>query len=659
MENPTRSDKSHPPGTPDRAWTRLTRGPMLGTRFSEGGVPLHRNLESGPPVAGVRRFLLVPVVLAIVAGMFAGAVPATADATCPTPPAVFPVHDLHPGMTATGTTVLQGTTQTPFDVEIEGVDPDGIAPGVDFILAKITGPASFLATTGGIVAGMSGSPVSIGGQLVGSTSYGFAFADQTMIGITPAQPMVDLFGYPDPPAAAKTTADAVAAARTVQLSPALRAAGARAVGKAKAAQFPAFAHQLTAPLSVSGLDQRGIDRLQRFITNRLHLPLQVYGSTSSAGGGASPSAPLAPGDSLAAAISYGDVTAGAIGTATVTCGDMVVAFGHPFGFTGPTTLGMNAADVLDIIKDPSSTFGGYKFATITGLHGTIDQDRLTGIRGIEGEMPVLQHIVTRAENLDIPGRVHDGGSRVAAPEFLPIVAALSLLFGEDVAFDRIGDGSVHAGWTVRGTGPQGQPFRLHRDNRYYSGFDATEESIFELLFELEALQSDRFGDVHISSVRTTSQVTQEQLTTSIRKVLVSSSLQPGLAVRRILRVRPGDTIHVRVQMLDHGSTNPTNVNMEFQLPQHVSGGGELFFGSGGIAFGRRAPSFNKLVESIQNAPHLYDLVGQLVLGGGRRFPPPPIPLARATSGVHRQVVVPQDRTVSGRKFVEIRVIRHH
>ena len=79
--------------------------------------------------------------------------------------------------------------------------------------------------------------------------------------------MVDLFSYPDAPptAAQRTRADAIAAARTVRLSPELRAAGARSSGKSQASEFPEVATQLTAPLAVSGLDKRGLDRLQRFI----------------------------------------------------------------------------------------------------------------------------------------------------------------------------------------------------------------------------------------------------------------------------------------------------------------------------------------------------------------------------------------------------------
>jgi hypothetical protein len=619
-----------------------------------------RNIGGGRSTGARRRLIGLGVVSAMLAGLFSALAPsAVADASCPVPPDVFPVHDLHPGMTAEGSTVVQGTTQTPFDVEILGVAPDGIAPGVDFILAQITGPQSFLDETGGIVAGMSGSPVYIGADLVGSTSYGFGFADQTIMGITPAQPMVDLFDYPDgtAPAAVRARADAVAAARTVRLTPALRSAAAHASGRSSAAEFPGVAKQLPVPLAVSGVDRRGLVRLQAFIRHRLHLPLSVYGTTASSGGIAA--GPLTGGDSLAATISTGALTAGAIGTATVACGDMVVGFGHPFGWTGPTTLGMNAANVLKIIKDVSQTLGGFKFATIENLLGTVDQDRLTGIRGIDGVTPDFARAVSAVENLDIPGRTRDGESRVMAQEFVPIVAALTMLTEEDVAFDRIGDGSVHAGWTIRGLDPDGNPFKLRRDNRYYSGFDATNESIFELLFELFTLQSSRFGDASFTSVRTNSTVTQDQLTTSIHKVLTSSSLDPGLAVHKRLRVRPGDTIHIQVQLLNHGQTNPVTVTMAIQLPDNAKGSGELFFGSGGEAFGSRgATSFSDLISDLEGAPHHYDLVAELNLNGRGGIIEPPFPELR-TGGhvIHRQVVKPRNRVVTGHRLVRVVVVQ--
>src|SRR6266480_3158075 len=67
--------------------------------------------------------------------------------SCATPPNVYPESSLHAGLTAVGYTVILGTTPTSFNVKILGVQPNGIAPGLDFILAQITGPPSFLAQT--------------------------------------------------------------------------------------------------------------------------------------------------------------------------------------------------------------------------------------------------------------------------------------------------------------------------------------------------------------------------------------------------------------------------------------------------------------------------------------------------------------------------------
>src|SRR6266508_6185423 len=183
----------------------------------------------------------IAVAVAVLAALMFQSAPGRADGTCPTKPEVFPVDQLAKGMTAIGHTVIDGTSQTTFDVEILGVDENGIAPGVAFILAQITGPQSFLDQTGGIVAGMSGSPVYIDGKLVGSTSYGFFASDQTIMGITPAQPMVDLFDYPDSPpsSAALAAAKAASAVRTVHLSWELRQTAARAAGKSTATSFPA------------------------------------------------------------------------------------------------------------------------------------------------------------------------------------------------------------------------------------------------------------------------------------------------------------------------------------------------------------------------------------------------------------------------------------
>jgi hypothetical protein len=597
----------------------------------------------------------VVLVAALLGGALETAPPAGAVGTCSSKPAVFPVDQLEKGLTGTGYTVIDGTTQTPFDVEILGVLQDGIYPGVDFILAKITGPQSFLDQTGGIVAGMSGSPVYIDDKLVGSTSYGFfASSDsQQLMGITPAEEMVKLFDYPE----GSSTASHLA--KAVRLSPSLRRTAARAEG-VSVDTIPATAQQLMLPLAVGGLSGRHFHRFSRLLAKK-NLPVIPYrsGSAPAPQGIASPT-PLQPGDGFAAALSYGDLSIAGIGTTTATCGNLALAFGHPFFFSGPTTLGVNGADVLAIVK--VDLFGGYKLANVTAdLHGTMDQDRLLGVREIDGAIPDLTPVTAAVTNTDIP-KVRIGETDVVThldlPEIdfldLPFIAALSEVFEQDVAFDRFGDGSSALQWKIEGTGPDGEPFTLSRDDKFFSPFDATFESFFELYPILETLQNNKFGDITFTHVSQTGTITQDQLTSSITKVLSASSLQPRLEVRRRLNVKPGDTIRLRVFLLRHGATAPRRVDLVIDVPRHIrGGGGEVSVGPGRLQcasfFGGsrcKASTFGALLSKIANSDHNYDLVSTLSLSartksGGRRF--------------QRKAVATQPDVVLGHKFIRVEV----
>jgi hypothetical protein len=606
------------------------------------------------------------LVMSLVGALVAGAASARAAAVCSDPPAVYPVGSLHFGQVAVGRTVIHGTHPTPFDVRILGVQPDGIAPGIDFILAQITGPDDFLAQTGGIVAGMSGSPVYIGNRLVGSTSYGFFAADQTIMGITPAQPMVNLFGYPSGPgtSSAGLRSRTPHLAKRVALSPKLRQRAARAA-ETSTATFPAAATQLPVPLGVSGLNGRGMARMQR-VLNHFHVPTVLYRAGAAIATRSGPSGPLAGGDSLAAGLSYGDMTLAAIGTATATCEDMVVGFGHPFTLNGNVKMGMNAADVLTVIRDPSGIFGGFKMANVTDLHGSVEQDRFAGIRGVEGDIPALLPVTARISNPDLGAdRVRSGQTDIVrdleAGFFvdIPIISAFALLSEEDVAFDRVGDGSVSLGWTIQGTAPDGTSFTLQRDDKYYSQYDATFPSILELYFELGQLQNSRFGQPTFTSIDTTGTVTQQELTTKIVRVLSSSSLQRQLDSRRRLVVHGGDVVHLRALMRDHGSEGTRPVDMYLRIPRRMNSGqisirpGRGIYGGFFGGRSQHADSFSDLVRKLAGAEHNYDVVAQLTGGTGSRGEGP-IPLAKLRSSrVDKQTLSHQDRVVKGRDFIRI------
>jgi hypothetical protein len=635
--------------------------------MSLSGNPFSRSLQH------TRRPLSAAFVSVVLLGaLVLQANPAPAVGTCTTKPATFPVADLTKGMVAVGHTVIDGRDQTPFDVKILGVQPDGIAPGIDFILAKITGPASFLKATGGIVAGMSGSPVMIGSELLGSTSYGFFGADQTIMGITPAEQMVKIFDYPLGGGASSDAARVAsgAAGSAVTLSPALRQAAAAAAGTT-ATQFPGTATQLPMPLGVSGLGNRAMARL-RGVLSHYNVPVIVYRAGSASASNIA-STPLEAGDSLGFALSYGEFTVAAVGTATATCGDLVLGYGHPVTLSGGITAGMNGADVLTVIKDPSQIFGGFKFATIQELHGTVDQDRFAGIRGMEGSLPALTPAISIITNQDL-ATVHNGRTDIVRDlnigRFfidLPTIAAFSLLGSEDAAFDRIGDGSTTLAWEIRGTGPDGDPFRLRRDDKFYSGYDATIVSIFELYGELQLLQNNRFGDVQFGHIQTTGTITQDQLTTSIRKVLVSSTSHPGLRERQTLRVRPGDTVHMRAFLHEHGGTTHA-VNLTLEVPRRARGDASLQVrgGQSGFGFyGRRgvhATSFSGLIRKLEAAEHNYDLIAELE---GRRGSaksteggpaPSPSPGPGGSTRFERKTSVPQTQVVTGREGIRVVIV---
>src|SRR5688572_20212237 len=105
-----------------------------------------------------------------------------ATTECPT---ALPTASAVDGLSGIGYTVERGTTPAPFTATVLGRITDGIAPGIDMIMADLESAA--LTRAGGVWAGMSGSPVyTSDGKLIGAVAYGLA-ASSPIAGITPAE----------------------------------------------------------------------------------------------------------------------------------------------------------------------------------------------------------------------------------------------------------------------------------------------------------------------------------------------------------------------------------------------------------------------------------------------------------------------------------------
>src|SRR5437588_3724535 len=105
-------------------------------------------------------------------------------------------------MKAVAWTVFSGTEPEPVPIEIIGISKNMWGPRQHIILAKLLGKA--LRTN--VAKGMSGSPVYIGGKLIGALSLGLSqFSPDAICGITPIELMLEIDANdPSRPADAKT-----------------------------------------------------------------------------------------------------------------------------------------------------------------------------------------------------------------------------------------------------------------------------------------------------------------------------------------------------------------------------------------------------------------------------------------------------------------------
>jgi len=552
-------------------------------------------------------------------------VPASASAApLPDCPATAGTGTLTVGQDAVGHTVRAGETVETFDVEILGVLEDGIAPGRDLIIVDTAGPV-IDAGAGGISAGMSGSPVyTLGGELIGAIAYGFATGPSSIGGVTPADDMLELESEPTLSSASDSSPD---------LTPAMRSRIAEAEGTSPAAVPPQM-HRLKVPLAVSGAmfatHRAALERLG----GQADSPFVVTGGAS-AQASITPTATVAAGDAFAAALSYGDVTAGAIGTVTYVCSGKVLAFGHPLLFSGPTLLGASRASILAIVDDP--TLSPFKLGAITDPVGTVDLDRLQGIRGLEGEtiptIPVTQTTTaldTGATRVDARTDVVDAEGDVESL-FADLVAMHSIS-NIDSVFNQIGAGSSLISFSIEGKRQSGAPWSLSRTNRWTSPSDLSPITTLELVDWLFSLQDQGFEEIDFTSVDVDVEVEGTERQYEFGRVLWSRNGGRFRNVRRT-RAHPGERIRARIKLVPTDGGANRVVTMVFRVPRGeggeivISGGGSFleFFGgifgeegftsSGAGAAGHEGEdegpqTFDELLASLRETPRNDTLIGE-------------------------------------------------
>lgn len=133
--------------------------------------------------------LLKQIAAAVSVGIFLGVPVASAM------PDILPVSEIAQGMDGTAYTVVDSSGDiASFDVHVIGILQNGKG-SFPKILAKASGP--IVETAGGILQGMSGSPIYVDGQLVGAAAATYKDMDAYTFLITPIEDMLPIWDMPD------------------------------------------------------------------------------------------------------------------------------------------------------------------------------------------------------------------------------------------------------------------------------------------------------------------------------------------------------------------------------------------------------------------------------------------------------------------------------
>jgi len=522
-----------------------------------------------------------------------------------------------------GLTVSSGTTPEGFTGEVLGVLNDGVAPGVDMIIMRLSSPE--IDRVGGIWQGMSGSPVyaeggAQDGRLIGAVAYGLAFGSSPVAGVTPFEAMDDYMGT-----AAANVKIGDALARTIERET-----------DVSAEEASSGFTQLKVPVGVSGV---GSTRLSE-ISGRSWLPKNTYATGAAAAPGEDPGPEtIVAGGNLAAAASYGDITIGGVGTATSVCNDRVVGFGHPMFFLGRTTATMLPADVIYVQEDP--IFPAFKVANFGAPAGTISDDRTTGITGTLGTLPDTMTVTSSAA---FGTRSRTGSTAVSVPLAAPSVVIYEVFANQDRVIDGIIAGSELQTWTIAGHTTAGTHWSLNLTDRYASSYDITGEVPWDIADQVYTLGN--LAGVTVDSVTIDGTVDEDDSRYSIEKVhqkfggtwhLVNKE-HPVLA-------RAGQTLKLRVKLTSISGS--TYVPLEMTVPTGAAGargrlslvGGDNLWGGGGS--GTTLP---QLLHRYRHMVRNDEIQADLLLFNERRE------FQKSTTAG------PADKVVAGHKSVPVRII---
>lgn len=427
---------------------------------------------------------------------------------------VMKLSDIKVGMKGAGRTVVSGSLIEEFDVEVLGILKnnkldEALQISGSSILVRVSGDV--ILKSGGIAAGMSGSPVYIDDKLAGAIASGWIMTDHTIGLMTPVEEMLGLFKYIDN----KKNKIEVNVNELIQRDAMLfmdksspvngykgviiddgTIDGARLASYSNAG-YMIFKNAAT-PVMVTGLNDRNYGRL-RTAMKKSGNNIDLINSQRDIKGASSDFdiAELKPGHAIALQLVRGDINITAIGTLTYLKDSKFLAFAHSFMKKGDCSFFFAPADIYYCFYSQEMPF---KIGAPGKLIGSVLVDRNEGIAGLIGLMPKVASVRAAVTDLD-NGINREFCSQLVkdGTMFTQLVQAV-LTQAVDEGINRQGEGFARITYKISGRSEKSGEFVISRRNYYYDMYDIASVAIDEILNVTNAIAMNQFEKADIYDI---------------------------------------------------------------------------------------------------------------------------------------------------------------
>jgi hypothetical protein len=450
----------------------------------------------------------------------------------------FPLSDVRPGLKGSGKTVFSGTRVEEFQVEILGV-LENAAPRQSIILGRLSGGP--IERTG-VLQGMSGSPVYIGGKLLGAVAMAFPFSKEPIAGIRPIVEMV----APDFKPERRLQARVALSDKSV-LRPLTPVDQSRSASDTRPVE-------IATPVSFSGFTEATIEH---FAPQLRAIGLEPRQGLSGGQSSSPPSSePLEPGSMISVQLVSGDLNMGADGTVTHIDGKRVYAFGHRFLSLGATELPFTRASVLALLPNVATSF---KISASGEWLGSVTSDLTSAISGELGRRP---RMVPVSISVNGPGKRTQYRMNMVQDRLLSPLLVQMLVYSTIDATERtLGSGTVALRGRVEMEDVT-EPLML--DNMFAGDFNVPMQAALSTAMPVAYALQNSLEPLRLKSIDLTLDAFAEKRQMTVEQVWPS---------RRV--VRPGETLELNV-LLSADNGREVTKTVSYQVPVGAQAG-PLFF----------------------------------------------------------------------------------